>query len=173
MLAALLAACASPVPQMIREAPPVGVSLAETRARGDAARGTRVRWGGTVAGLENRATETWIEIVERALAADGQPRTDDQTGGRFLARVEGFLDPAIHATGRSITVAGTVEGFLTRAIGAYPYTYTVIKAEGFYLWPLPERETFYREPYWPHGYDPWYPWHPGGYPWPWPYPYRW
>ena len=47
-----------------------------------------VRWGGAIASVENRRDETWIEIVER-------PLNTDKSAGRFLARVDGFLDPAV------------------------------------------------------------------------------
>lgn len=160
----LVTGCATDLPQAIGERPPQDLSLAQARAAGQAALGRYVRWGGTVAGVENRAAETWVEIVERRLYRGGRPQQSDASGGRFLARVDYFLDPAVYAAGREVTVAGSVDAFVTRPIGDYPYGYVVLKAEAIYLWPpLPERDPI-DYPYW---YDPWYPWdHPFRYPYP-------
>ncbi len=151
----LATGCATDIPQAIGERPPQDLGLAQARAAGQAALGRYVRWGGTIAGVENRAAETWVEIVERRLYRGGRPQQSDASGGRFLARVGYFLDPAVYAAGREVTVAGNVDAFVTRPIGDYPYGYVVLKAEVIYLWPpLPEPDPYYY-PYW---FDPWYPW---------------
>jgi outer membrane lipoprotein len=163
-LALTLAGCASDIPRPIREAPAEKIALAQALKYPEKHRTAVVRWGGAIASIENRRDETWIEIVERPLDADGQPRDTDQSAGRFLARVQGFLDPAIFAPKRLVTAAGKLDGNSTRTIGEHPYTYPVVHTDSIYLWPVPVRTEYlyYYPPYW---YDPWYPW---GY----PYPYR-
>jgi outer membrane lipoprotein len=160
-----LAGCASDIPRPIREAPAENIPFAQALNYPEKHHGAAVRWGGVIAAVENRRDETWIEIVERPLGADGQPRDTDKSAGRFLARVQGFQDPAIFAPKRLVTVAGALDGNNTRTIGEHPYTYPVVRVEHIYLWPIPSRAAhhyYYRSPYW---YDPWYPW---GY----PYPHR-
>jgi outer membrane lipoprotein len=158
-----LVGCASNVPRPIREAPSENIPLAQALQNPEKLRAVAVRWGGVITSVENRRDETWIEIVERPLDADGTPRNTDQSAGRFLARVDGFLDPAIFAPKRLVTIAGSLDGNNTRTIGEHPYTYPVVHVEHIYLWPIPSRAAhYYRSPYW---YDPWYPW---GY----PYPHR-
>lgn len=163
----LIAACASPVPKGVQEAPQPRLSLAEVRS-GPVPVGARVRWGGTIAKLENRKDETWLEIVERPLANDGEPRMQADTRGRFFARVSGFLDPSEYAEGRAFTVSGVLEESVTRRIGEFPYTFAVVKAQEHYLWPRArERDRrqrsadpypYYADPFWsPFWYDPWYP----------------
>ena len=163
-LALTLAGCASDIPRPIRESPAENIAVTEALKDPQQHRAAAVRWGGAIASIENRRDETWIEIVERPLDADGQPRDTDQSAGRFLARVQGFLDPAIFAPKRRGTGAGVLDGNSTRTIGEHPYTYPVVRAEHVYLWPVPPKtgRPYYYPPYW---YDPWYPW---GY----PYPYR-
>jgi outer membrane lipoprotein len=154
-----LAACASQVPAPIRTAPPAAPSLTEVRGDIDRFVGQAVRWGGTVAAVENRAQETFVEIVARELGSDGRPVDGDSSEGRFLARVGVFLDPAVYTEGRQVTVSGVVEGTMTRPIGDFAYRYPVVRTEMVYLWePLPERPPYYYDPWWL--YDPWYP-----YPW--------
>lgn len=158
-----LAACAGRAPEAIRQAPPGAPPPDEVRA--DAARfqGTQVRWGGVIAGVSNRADDTLLEVVSRPLASGGRPRETDATDGRFLARVPGFLDPAVYAPGREITVSGTVAGLESRQVGDYPYPYVRVNVEQHYLWAVrePVRDPYY-SPWW---YDPWYPYHPLYGPW--------
>lgn len=167
LLVALLSACASNIPRAIREAPANDIRPAQALAEPGGLRGAAVRWGGAVASVQNRPDETWIEVVERPLYSDGEPRRTDVSGGRFLARVAGFVDPAVYAKKRLVTVAGTLEEPVTRTIGEYPYRYPVVRATALYLWPKEPEDGYYYPYYSPYWYDPWYPW---GYPY--PYPYR-
>jgi outer membrane lipoprotein len=157
LLALLLAGCATDVPRAIREAPAESVLPAEVLDAPESWRDRRVRWGGDIVGIENRKDETWVEIVEKPLYGNGQPRRTDTSRGRFLAAIPGFLDPAVYAKKRSITVAGTLEMPVTRTIGDYSYRYPVVRAASHHLWPA-EPETVHHYYYY---YDPW-----------WPYPWR-
>lgn len=128
-----------------------------------------MRWGGTIAEVTNHAQDTWIEIVSRPLDGDGRPERTDQTDGRFIAKVKGFLDPAVYERGRELTVVGTFAARIDRPIGEHTYSFPIVAATQIYLWPKPRPVA----PYDPWA-DPWYsPWYPYGYPWGWPYyPYR-
>jgi outer membrane lipoprotein len=159
----LLTACASQIPLQIRDAPVGSPSVAEVRSNVKRFMGTRVRWGGTIAGVVNRESETWIEVVARDLQDNARPSESDRSQGRFLARFEGFLDPAIYSNGREITVVGSVEGQKTRAIDEYEYRYPVVDAESHHLWePIPEyryaRDPYLYSPFYydPFFYDPFY-----------------
>ncbi len=167
LYAALLAGCASQAPKAIRTEPPGSPTVAQVRADPQRWMGAQVRWGGTIASVENKGQETWVEVVSRDLWDEGRPMDNDRTGGRFLARIPGFLDPAIYAKERQLTVAGTVAGSLTRPIGQYPYRFPVVRADASYLWePLPPPRPWYHDPFW---YDD--PWYPYMYPRSWDYPY--
>ena len=163
----LLSACTSNVPEGIRQAPPSAVSPAEARADAERLAGAPVRWGGVIAEVENRRDETWIDVVARPLARDGSPQSRDAPNlGRFLARVTGFLDPAVYEPGREITVHGRFDGVETRTIGDYPDRYPVVRVQQHYLWAIqPEPQPRAYDPFW---YDPWYPfpwWHRPPYYW--------
>jgi outer membrane lipoprotein len=163
----LFAGCASPVPEPIRQAPEGQPQPDEVRADAGRFQGATVRWGGVIASVNNRAQDTLIEVVSRPLSRGGRPQLTDVTQGRFLARVPGFLDPAVYAPGREITVTGAVAGVESRAVGDYPYPYVRVDATMHYLWAArePVRDPYY-SPWW---YDPWYPYHPFYDPW---YPYH-
>ncbi len=161
----LIAGCQSSVPLEIRE-PLLGApSIAQVQENPKANKGKRVRWGGVIASVENRSTDTWVEVVSKVLGDEGRPLPDDVALGRFFARVSGFLDPAVYQADREITVYGIVEDEVKRNIGEKPYSYPTVKSERLYLWPMYRREAYgyYPDPYW---YDPFY--YPYRY---WPYRY--
>jgi outer membrane lipoprotein len=169
LLVLALAGCASDIPRPIREAPAVNITRTQALQNPEQYRGAAVRWGGTIAAVENRRDATWIDIVERPLDANGEPRRTDKSAGRFLARVDSFLDPTIFAQKRQVTVAGSLDGNSTGVIGEHPYTYPVVHVETIYIWPQSTRMPpyYYPSPY--YWYGPWYPW---GYPYYYYYPYR-
>lgn len=154
----VLAGCAT-LPRALRSPGVTSFTVSQAQ-HGLAPLGVKVRWGGTIAGVRNGKTRTWIEIVEQPLAGDGRPWRTDHSEGRFLARFNGFLDPAIYTAGRKITVVGDIAHAETRPIGAYSYNFPVVKVTSFRLWrPLPKRRYVASpNPFW---VSPWYPW---GYP---------
>lgn len=166
--AGLLLGCAGTVPDPVRTAPDEAPSLAQVRADGASAHdGERVRWGGEIVEVRNEADATWLEIVERPLRRGGEPRDADRTEGRFLARVDGFLEPTLYAPGRQFTVSGSLDGTVKGAIGEYAYTYPVVAVQAHHLWqePADPKRTTPRSYRYDPWYDPWYgdPWcrHPG------------
>jgi outer membrane lipoprotein len=164
-----LSGCAVTVPPMIRVADADALTLAQARAQRGRAVGAGVRWGGRILGVENRPDETWVEVLSLPLGWQGEPQSDGESQGRFLVRIPDFLDPAVFAIERLITVAGVLDAPVTRPVGAYPYVYPVVRARVHHLWP----ESVRRAPgdLW---CDPWGPYLPG-HPWGWPgyRPYCW
>ncbi|MFP4560804.1 MAG: Slp family lipoprotein [Thiohalorhabdus sp.] len=162
----LLAGCASSIPEPIRDPEDGGPSLAAVRADPDAHLGKTIRWGGEIVEVENRPEHTEMQVVAKPLEYDARPADRDRSEGRFLVRFPGFLDPAVYAPGRRITVTGTVEEMLTRDIGEYAYRLPLVEGDGSYLWTREEdRPRPYRDPW----HDPWYRYHDPWYPYPHPY----
>ena len=153
----LLGACASDVPLEIRQDltdNPVTINAVKSNI--SQYKGTEVRWGGIIAAVNNNQSDTWIEVVGRDLGSYGQPvdLDDPAAKGRFIARVDGFLDPAIYKVNRGITVYGQVEDTVERTIDKHPYTYPLVHTKSYYLWSnnqlYPQRA--YYDPYYPYGY---------------------
>ena len=154
-LLALITACASQVPVAIREPITGAPDVQGARAASTELIGKRVRWGGVIANVENRKQDTWIVLVDRPLNRFGRPDDSDKSGGRFIARIPGFLDPVTYEKQREMTVTGVLAESITRAIGDFPYRYPVVDVDTYYLWakPLPATYPYYHDPFW---YDPWY-----------------
>ncbi|MBI2529419.1 MAG: Slp family lipoprotein [Candidatus Rokubacteria bacterium] len=166
--ALLLAGCVSAFPDEMLHAVNRAVTVSELRRAPGAHTGARVILGGEILATRPRVGETEIEVLARNLGSDDSPDRSDRSEGRFLVTTRGFLDPAVYAAGRRITVVGTVKGEEERAIGELPYRYPVITAEQIKLWP---RDVAARHlvpvyplgsydwppwPYWPYGpYQPW------------------
>jgi len=151
-------ACASNIPQPIRKAPAEDISLTQVRQAPKTFLNKSVRWGGTIIAIENQENETHLTILAQPFMAYGEPIQGDESFGRFIAIVDSFLDPAIYAKGRAITVYGELRSTGEKKIGEFDYLYAMVKAQQIHLWePQLERE---HDPYPLWWNDPWYPYYP-------------
>lgn len=157
-----LTGCMS-LPEPLRDGPKQSPDPAQVQAAPGQYAGMTVRWGGVIVAVENGPAQSMVQVVSRPLSKSARPLETDQTSGRFLVSISGFIDPVDYSAGREITIIGVLEGMEERNIGTYRYTYPRVKATNHYLWPL--RPPPIQDPYF---YSPfYYPWYPYG-----PYPYR-
>ncbi|HET7876250.1 MAG TPA: Slp family lipoprotein [Methylomirabilota bacterium] len=170
LLAAALGGCVSAFPEAATRTVNRAISAAELRRDPMAYRDQRVIVGGEILATRPRPGETELEILAKPLRSDDSPDRDDRTEGRVLVKTPEFLDPAVYAEGRRVTVLGVVAGQEERTIGELPYRYPVITAERIRLWPreyaIPLQSP--RAYAWDHFYWPYW----GYYPYPYPYRYR-
>lgn len=161
-VALTLAGCAAQVPESIRDAVTTPVTVDQVQAHPERHLGQRVRWGGTILGVNNGERTTEIEVLARPLEREGAPAFESSGQGRFIIEVSGFLDPAEYPKGRDLTVVGIITGHQTRPVGDYPYIYPVLRAESQYLWPEQPPAAAYGPaypwsgPWFGPWYDPWY-----------------
>ena len=150
----LLGACASPVPNVIRQAPAPDIRLREVQSSPEKFIGKAIRWGGHIISTNNLPGSTELIILASPLDSEGEPLAGDQSYGRFIVEQKTFLDPAIYATGRGITIYGEIDSVSERKVDRYLYRYPIVKATHLYLWEKSVRHDYDHYPYW---YDPWYP----------------
>ena len=131
--AVLLPACASQIPEQTRSASSRNSPEASARAGTQRFNGEHVRWGGTIAAVEKRESQTWIEVDRCHLSNNGMPGKSHREG-QFLARLEGNVDPAMYARGRHLTVVGDLENENSGAIDGYAYQQPVVNVEMHHLW---------------------------------------
>lgn len=147
----LVGGCASVPPQI--KAPPLGdPSISSVQKDAKSHRGELVRWGGSIVEIENKQDHTLLIVVAKELGRSGRPQGSDYSPGRFIARVDGFLDPDVYKTDREATVYGVIEGQLMRKIGENAYGYPVVKAETVYLWPDYSQYAYRYSPYYYYPY---------------------
>ena len=158
LLVLAIAGCAS-TPDPIREAPN-GPPLGVVRDAPEQYLGQRVRWGGTIADVENEVDHTRVYIVGRELHDSGRPAKGDVSTGRFVAVLQGFHDPVILAPGREMTAVGELADAMRATVGEFEYVYPVVRADLHRLWPKREQRYYHHHYYPPYYYhDPWYPYH--------------
>ncbi|WP_105902444.1 Slp family lipoprotein [Vibrio gangliei] len=100
-----------------------------------------VRLGGVITKVTNLQDKTRLEIVNLPISSAGKPSLEADPKGRFVAYVDGFLDPVTYAKGRLITVAGKSMPPETGKVGDYTYTFPVMQASGQRLWQI-EKTTY-------------------------------
>jgi outer membrane lipoprotein len=132
----ILAGCAS-YPEQVRIADNVALTSYENAAQQNVDFGT-ARWSGVIAEVSNKADKTRLEVVYFPSGTNGRPVVSDQTKGRFVAYIKGFLDPMVYQPGKSVTVLGELSRSETGKVDEYEYRYPVIKDATVYLWPKQE-----------------------------------
>ncbi|GAA4365388.1 Slp family lipoprotein [Kangiella marina] len=161
---ALLVACASTPQQIAFDEP--NLDFTRVAQNPEAFTKKEVRWGGIVARVENLEKDTLIEVVNLPLGRQARPLASQETGGRFIARVPGFLDPMIYKQGKEITVVGMLSEPMPGKVGEHKINFPVVDTRGHQLWE--ERPNYeYVEVY--SVWDPYWFYHRPYY---WPYRYR-
>jgi outer membrane lipoprotein len=135
-----LSACAAMPPHDLLTEMTEPVTVAEARERPDAVTGKQVLWGGKIARTVNTETGTRIEVVQFPLDRKARPLDVDQSDGRFIAQIDGFLDAMIYGEGRELTVVGRIRGVETQPLGETEYRYPVLTVEKYHLWEKREPE---------------------------------
>ncbi len=132
----LLAACAKTIPPEELKGVDQSISFQALSRNPETFLGKTVVLGGDIISTENQPEKTTLMVLQRALDGDLKPSANDQSQGRFIATVPEFLDPAIYAKGRRITIVGRITGKEIRQLSEIPYTYPVIEENTHYLWPI-------------------------------------
>lgn len=144
--AVTLMGCSS-LPDSLKSANPEVQSDYQTWAASDPQQATELRLGGVIAGLENQEGRSRIEIVQLPInSSSGKPDINVEPEGRFVAYIDGFLDPVTYAKGRLITVLGFSAGSETGRVGEYEYRFPVMNARGHQLWKIRERVNMHHAP---------------------------
>lgn len=144
---ALLAACATQPPAKLSTGPFASVTPLAAQTQNFA--GNKVRWGGTIASVTPRKNETCFQVVSHTLDSIARPEEEDKSDGRFMACSPGFYDPVIYATGREVTVTGTLQPSVPGKIGEYDYLFPYVAADEIFLWPKRQVELNYPDYYYP------------------------
>lgn len=97
-------------------------------------KGQETTWGGEIVSLRNEADRTIVEILAYPLSSSGEPLSDRNSLGRFLADRPGFLEPKEYTAGKRITVTGRLLGYKDGKVGETAYTYPVLEARDISLY---------------------------------------
>ena len=142
------------------------LSFVQLKENPDRYVGSYALLGGAIASVSNTKQMGQLEVVQFQLDSDNMPAGSYNSGGRFLAQTDGFLDPLVYKPGRLVTIVGEVKGHKTMPLDQIEYDYPIIAIREIYLWrpvdvrsyPYPYYYPYYPYDYWWHPYGPWSPW---------------
>lgn len=143
----LLSACAG-LPSAVRDVPVKDISYSQASQNLNSYKDTSVRWGGVIIDVENEQNFTLIQILSYPLNYYGRPQLNKSSEGRFVIKSTEFLDPAVYAKDKEITVAGTLQGDIERTIGKKTVRLPLLASRAIYLWPV-----YQASPYYGYGYS--------------------
>jgi len=134
LIATVFSGCAPVISEEIRRQVSPELSFQDLLRDPDRYRGQTVLFSGVILEAINTKDGTLITVLQRPADLSGRPKNSDATGGRFLALDPRYLDVAVYAPDREITVAGTVEGKRIRSLGEIDYAYPLIRVRELHLW---------------------------------------
>jgi outer membrane lipoprotein len=131
--------------------------------------GRTVIVGGIVLEARNDEGTGTLVVLQTPLSFREEPLSRDDSQGRIIVRVKGYVDPAVYSKGRRVTLAGVILGRVGTEEQGCLITCLELGSKELHLWP---EYRYVPEPYYP----PYYMWDdyfydPFFYP-PYPYPYR-
>jgi len=138
-----LAGCATVISTQSLRLVDRGISYSELRQDPDRYIGRHLLVAGGIAGVRNTNEGGELELVQFATDENGMITDTTNSGGRFIARSSGFLDPVVYQNGLLVSLVGEVLGKKNMLLGDIVYTYPVLAIREIHLW---KPEEFPRPP---------------------------
>ncbi|MEX5215659.1 MAG: Slp family lipoprotein [Nitrospiraceae bacterium] len=138
LMALLLGGCGTSgfvVPEMLESQVDPAISFPQLRTSPESYQGKMVVVGGEVLNATSADGGTVLEVLQLPLDGGQRPvreRTESQ--GRFLARQDGFLDPATVGDRARITIVGQVTGARTERLDEVDYRYPTLDIKHLHRW---------------------------------------
>lgn len=133
ILVLLATACARPV--FDAQGAATGLTPRTSVAEFRSAEGRRVIWGGRIVESRNLENSTELVVLGFPLDRAQRPLPDEQPVGRFIVHYPDYLETAVFAPDRLVTVDARVADRVTRLVGQADYEYPVAAADAVHLWP--------------------------------------
>ena len=111
------------------------ISFRDARETPEKYVGKIVILGGTVVNALNTPKGLELEVLQRPLGYGMEPVVGDKTAGRFLVRMDRVNQVNQLQRGRKITFAAEIIGKETRPLDQTQYTYLLLRAREFHIWP--------------------------------------
>ncbi|GLI34740.1 Slp family lipoprotein [Desulforhabdus amnigena] len=157
----ILLGCAPAISPQLRKEAAVDIPFGEVLRDPERYVGKTFIWGGTILDARNTPEGTMLKVLQKPMDFQSRPRDVDRSEGRFLALDKRYLDPAIYAEGRTVTVAGELVGKRVLPLGDIDYAYPLLAVKEINLWPKEPPTPYYYYPYYPYPYWGWrYYWWP-------------
>ena len=149
-----LTACAG-LPSAVKDVPVTKLSYTQASSDPNSYKNTSVRWGGSIIDVDNEQNYTLIQVMSYPLDFTGRPQFSKPSQGRFVIKSSEFLEPAVYAKDREITVAGVLEGDIERTVGKKTVRLPLLSSIAIYLWPIYMADPYGYGYYGYRGYGGW------------------
>jgi outer membrane lipoprotein len=143
ILSVFLAGCAPAISQQARDRVTVTADFSDILKDPQRLKGEVVLLGGKIITTTPQEGGTELVVLQLPLEIGMRPGTRATSKGRFLIQTTEFLDPAVYASDRLVTLVGEIIGDETRPLGQTVYRYPELTLIEMKLWP---EEEVYREP---------------------------
>ena len=104
LICVLLSACAG-LPAAVKNIPVADLTYSQARQNPNSYKDIPVRWGGVIIEVENEENFTLVQVLSHPLNYYGRSQLSRPSEGRFVIKSSEFLDPAVYAKDKEITVA--------------------------------------------------------------------
>lgn len=135
LLPCLLFSACTALPPAVENAPAMQLSYQQVSGDINSFKDAPVRWGGVIINVENQEHVSLMQVVFHSLDYSGRPQLHKPGEGRFVVKSAEFLDPAVYAKDKEITVAGVIAGDIERTVGKRIIQVPLLSATAIHLWP--------------------------------------
>lgn len=97
-----------------------------------------VIWGGRVVSVSNFPDHSEIEILGYPLDGSQRPQPNDTGSGRFIAEVNGYVEPLDYPPGSLVTLQGHILGVRSGRVGDADYVFPLVRVQGIHRWTADE-----------------------------------
>lgn len=135
ILIGVLAGCAGAISRQARDRVTLEAPFGEILRDPQALAGEVVALGGRLITTTPHDQGTELVVLQLPMEVGLRPQPDGRSEGRFLVQSADFMDPAVYAPGRYITLVGTIRGAQERPLGQTVYRYPELTLMECKLWP--------------------------------------
>ena len=97
-----------------------------------------VVWGGRIVKVSNFSDHSEVELLAYPLDSSQRPKANDSGNGRFLAEMQGYVEPIDYPPGALMTVSGKLSGSRAGQVGQANYVFPLISVTQSHVWTAEE-----------------------------------
>ncbi|MBF0529983.1 MAG: Slp family lipoprotein [Deltaproteobacteria bacterium] len=129
-----LSACGPTISEEVRRQVRTDLTFPTVFNDPDSFRGQTVMFNGMILESINTPDGTLLTVLQEPVDYYGRPHDPDKSAGRFMVMDSRYLDVAVYAPGRAVSIVGVVDGSRTLPLGKTQYRYPLLKTKEIYLW---------------------------------------
>ena len=95
---------------------------------------SNVVWGGRIVQVSNFSDHSEVELLAYPLDSSQRPKANDSGNGRFIAVMQGYVEPIDYPPGALMTVSGKLNGSRSGQVGQANYVFPLINVAQSHVW---------------------------------------